>query len=165
MAKAQSGDVVARGTEDVALKLASAGPRDALVDPLPTDIIPDNEEKGYHVGEVRQPAEPVLHRSGDVTFESTGDDTDSKFSGTSLADLKAAHNEREASDPAYEGVLHVPDAELGETRPAAPDTSRGARAAAREETSTRSSGSVIGKLDAESKDAAAKVAAEDKSDK
>lgn len=111
--KDKATDEVARGNEDVALKLAQAGPRDALVDPQPGDIIPDNEEKGYHIGEVRQPAEPVLHRSGDVTFESEGE---SKFAGASIGDLKAAHNKREASDEAYAGVVHVPDADLGETR-------------------------------------------------
>lgn len=101
---------VARGQEDVTAALAArVGPRDALMDPQPTDIIPDNDEKGYHVGEIRQPAEPVLDRSGDVRFETIGDEP-SKFETGNLKALKAAHNEREASDEAYAGVLHQPDA-------------------------------------------------------
>jgi hypothetical protein len=87
---------VARGA-DVPLALASmstATTRDALLDPREGDIIPDVESKGYHVGEVRQPAEPVLTSDGAVHFES---DLDSKFEdgeGRSFIDvMKAAHNE------------------------------------------------------------------------
>lgn len=127
-------EVVARGQDEVTAELARrASPRDALLDPQPTDIIPDNDEKGYHVGEVRQPAEPVLTRGGDVRFESIADQP-SKFEDnpSSLKALKAAHNEREASDAAYAGITHVPDEDPALARPEAPQTSKAARAAARE---------------------------------
>ena len=39
--------------------LTGGGPRDALVDPMPGDIIPDLETKGLHTGIVAQPAQPV----------------------------------------------------------------------------------------------------------
>ena len=71
---------LARGAAEVALKLAEGSvTRDALQDPKDTDYIPDVDTKGYHVGEVRQPAEPVLHAGNVVTFESVGDG-ESKFS-------------------------------------------------------------------------------------
>ncbi len=101
-------EVVARGATDVALQLGGAPTRDALLDPRDGDIIPDNEEKGYHVGEVRQPAEPVLTRSGAVRFESTDAPGPSKFEGNSAADQKARSNAREAANPElYGGVEHV----------------------------------------------------------
>lgn len=92
---ASADDVVARGA-DVPLALAAAtGARDALLDPREGDYIPDNEEKGYHVGTERQPAEAVLTRGGDVRFESIASEP-SKFvdgQGESIIDkLKAAHN-------------------------------------------------------------------------
>lgn len=100
-------EVVARGAEDVALKLASGQTRDALLDPREGDIIPDNEEKGYHVGTERQPAEPVLTRSGAVRFESTdAAPGPSKFE--TAAEQKARSNAREAAQPdLYGGVEHV----------------------------------------------------------
>jgi hypothetical protein len=39
--------------------LSGGGPRDALVTPLPGDIIPELDTKGYHTGRVAQPAQPV----------------------------------------------------------------------------------------------------------
>ena len=100
-------EVVARGA-DVPLALAeNAGPRDALVDFNPdVDYVPDMEAKGYHVGTVRQPAEPVLTAGGDVHFESTDDAGESKFVGASgdLRSLKDFHNQREADDDRYAGV-------------------------------------------------------------
>lgn len=104
----KSTDVVARGGAEVAAALAAqTTTRDALVDPQPGDIIPDVESKGYHVGEVRQPAEPVLTRGGDVTFESLGDSGASKFPSTYAEDF-AKLDEKLAGDPAYAGVEHVP---------------------------------------------------------
>lgn len=93
-------EVVARGA-DVPLELArSATPRDALVDPREGDYVPDAAEKGYHVGIVRQPAEPVLTAGGDVHFESIADEP-SKFEGddgkTLIEKLKAAHNETDSA--------------------------------------------------------------------
>lgn len=65
--------VVARGA-DVPLRLAQSKiARDALVDPRDSDYIPDVAEKGYHVGTVRQPAEPVLMDDGSVKFETIDD--------------------------------------------------------------------------------------------
>lgn len=100
-------EVVARGA-DVPLALAaSTGPRDALVDPRDGDYVPDNDSKGYHVGQERQPAEPVLTAGGDVRFESTADQP-SKFEvepGKSLIDvLKAAHNEADSKADSTEHV-------------------------------------------------------------
>lgn len=90
---------VARGA-DVPLALASqpgATTRDALLDPQEGDIIPDIESKGYHVGQVRQPAEAVLMSDGDVHFES---DLPSKFEGEDgqsfIDKMKAAHNATDA---------------------------------------------------------------------
>jgi hypothetical protein len=98
-------EVVARGAEDVAIKLAS-GPRDALIDPQPGDYVPDNVEKGYHVGTVRQPADPVLGASGRVGFESIADEP-SKFESAKAQ--KARSNAREAANPdLYGGQEHVP---------------------------------------------------------
>ncbi len=98
-------EVVARGAADVALKLAEGSvTRDALLDPREGDYIPDNEEKGYHVGEVRQPAEPVLTAGGAVRFES---DLPSKFEGNSAKEQKARSNAREAANPElYGGNVH-----------------------------------------------------------
>lgn len=104
MAKNKASDEVARGA-DVPLALASTGPRDALLDPREGDIIPGLEEKGYHVGEVAQPAEPVLHRGGDVTFESLPEAPESKFDRNSFADLKKIHNAQEADRAS---VTHSP---------------------------------------------------------
>jgi hypothetical protein len=105
MATTSRDDVIARGA-DVPLELArTATARDALLDPQEGDIIPDNEEKGYHVGEVRQPAEPVLTRGGDVRFES---DQPSKFTG-SYAEQKAELDRREQESPElYGGNVHQP---------------------------------------------------------
>jgi hypothetical protein len=100
-------EIVARGADDVALKLGNGMTRDALVDPREGDYIPDNEEKGYHVGEVRQPAEPVLTRSGAVRYESVDSPGPSKFE--SPQDQKARSNAREAGSPdLYGGNVHVP---------------------------------------------------------
>jgi hypothetical protein len=97
-------EIVARGPEDVALKMA-AGPRDALVDPQPQDVMPD-PEKGNHVGMVRQPAEPVLTAGGVVGFESIADEP-SKFESAKAQ--KARSNAREAANPdLYGGQEHVP---------------------------------------------------------
>lgn len=103
---AKSGDEVARGA-DVPLALAGAGPRDALLDPQPHDIIPDAVEKGYHVGEVRQPAEPVLKRSGTVDFESLPGAGESKFTSSYAEDVRKL-DAATSSDPAYAGTVHVP---------------------------------------------------------
>ena len=130
-------DVIARGT-DVPLELArNAGPRDALVDPEPTDYVPDNEEKGYHVGQERQPAEPVLTRGGDVHFESIADQP-SKFEpdGVALIDkLKAQHNADDAArtdttlandvTTTREEALGLPPAEPAPARRSAPAESKG----------------------------------------
>lgn len=99
---------VARGSTDVALKLTeSAAPRDALVDPSPTDVVPGNEDKGYHVGTVRQPAEPVLDAAGTVHFESLPESGGSKFE--TAREQKDRSNAREAANPdLYGGDVHVP---------------------------------------------------------
>lgn len=101
-------EVVARGAADVALKLSQGSvTRDALIDPQPGDIIPDNEEKGYHVGTERQPAEPVLDAAGAVRFESTEEAGPSKFE--TAREQKDRSNAREAGNPdLYGGVLHTP---------------------------------------------------------
>ncbi len=99
-------EIVARGAADVALKLGNGQTRDALVDPQEGDYIPDVETKGYHVGEVRQPADIALTRGGQVVFESTSDAGPSKFE--SAADQKARSNAREAANPdLYGGDAHV----------------------------------------------------------
>jgi hypothetical protein len=101
-------EIVARGAADVALQLGGAPTRDALVDPREGDIIPDVESKGYHVGEVRQPADVALTRGGAVVFESKSDAGPSKFEGNSAADQKARSNAREAANPElYGGTPHV----------------------------------------------------------
>lgn len=73
---------------------ATAGPRDALLDPRDEDIIPDAEEKGYHSGLERQ-----------------GRESQSRFVRGSLEHLKAVHNAREeklhASKAGF-GREHVP---------------------------------------------------------
>ncbi len=103
--------VVARGA-DVPLVLAQqTGARDALVDPQDHDFIPGLEDKGYHVGEVRQPAEPVLFTGGAVAFETIGD-AESKFKGQSVplsyAEQVAANDkfQRDAGD-LYVGRVSV----------------------------------------------------------
>lgn len=111
---APTDDVVARGA-DVPLALSTPGPRDALLDPREGDIIPDLETKGLHVGEVAQPAEPVLHRGGDVTFESLPEAPESRFKPQSFADQKKANSEMQANDPAYAGRLFVGDGGTEET--------------------------------------------------
>lgn len=91
---------VARGADVPLALMANAAPRDALLDPREGDYVPDNEEKGYHVGVERQPAEPVLTAAGDVHFESLPEAGPSKFDvdGGDLIDkLKAAHNEADAA--------------------------------------------------------------------
>lgn len=158
MARGKATDEIARGSEDVALKLSTGGPRDALLDPREGDIIPDLEEKGYHVGEVAQPAEPVLHRGGDVTFESLPEAPESKFASSSFAEQKAANQALQASDSAYDGVVHVPDGDPALQRP---DDRRPVRAAAPAESTPRGRGAA--KLDSDSADVAAAQAAEDKS--
>jgi hypothetical protein len=96
---------VARGA-DVPLVLAQASQtRDALVDPQPGDYLGDTE-KGNHVGEVRQPAEPVLDSAGNVTFESIADEP-SKFARTYADDFEALE-EFVQGNPDYEGTAHVP---------------------------------------------------------
>lgn len=82
------------------------GPRDALIDDgkeHPEDYIPDVDSKGYHTGMVRQPAHLVANESGQpVGFSS---DHESKFAAQpTMADLKAHHNEVEASAEWNEGV-------------------------------------------------------------
>jgi hypothetical protein len=165
MAKTQNSaeDIVARGA-DVPLALATqATTRDALTDPREGDIIPDVDTKGYHVGEVRQPAEPVLTRGGDVQFESLGDTGPSKFP-SSYAEEQAAMDKRLSSDPAYAGTVHVPvhadpdtaDAAYRE-RLAADKPSRSSR-----DTGT-GRGNVASDLDSDSANVAGKQAREDKS--
>lgn len=161
----KDGDVVARGA-DVPLALSSAGPRDALLDPRETDIIPDLETKGLHVGEVAQPAEPVLHRGGDVTFESLPEAPESRFSGAlSFAEQKRLNSELQANDPAYAGRAFVGDAVEGDTRAGARRAP--ARATDATDAPARSSGSsgrsAADKLDDDSARVASKQAAEDKS--
>jgi hypothetical protein len=80
---------------DTPLVLSVPGPRDALVDPHPDDIVPDMEEKGYHAGLVRQPAAVLVEGGQVVGFESKGGQ--SKFEAGSLQAMKAAHNERDAN--------------------------------------------------------------------
>lgn len=93
---------VARGAE-VALKLtAQSTARDALVDPEPGDFVPGIEDKGYHVGNVRQPAEPVLTDDGAVHFESVGESA-SKF--PSYADQVKAVDKLVQGRPS---TMHVP---------------------------------------------------------
>lgn len=94
----------ARGSAEVALKLqGQAVTRDALLDPKPGDYIPDNETKGYHVGEVRQPAEIVLNEGAATPhFETIGDKA-SKF--PNFADQLAAVGEITKD---YEGSDHQP---------------------------------------------------------
>lgn len=80
---------------DAPLSLPVVGPRDALVTPEPQDYVPDIDEKGYHVGLVRQPADLVgTPEAGVQGFRSQGGE--SKFAFGSLAHLKAAHNDAEA---------------------------------------------------------------------
>jgi hypothetical protein len=77
------------------------GPRDALVDPRPGDIIPELDTKGYHVGIVPQPAAPVSVDGVTVAgFQSDGSH-ESRF--RSFRDLKAR------KDPADLGVAPSPD--------------------------------------------------------
>lgn len=157
MAREKS-DVIARGA-DVPLALTQTGPRDALLDPRDTDIIPDLHTKGLHVGEVAQPAEPVLHRGGDVTFESLPEAPESKFAGTlSFAEQKRLNSEYQADRPdLYGGRPVVLDEDTDEP-------TRQARATVREpaRTSTRSSGAAE-KLDDDSAKVASAQAADDKS--
>ena len=120
---------VARGA-DVSLVLAQQSQtRDALVDPRPGDIIPDNDEKGYHVGTVRQPAEPVLTADGAVHFESV-DGGASKFDTTYADDFKKL-DDAQQGDPLYAGTLHVPIASTPEETKAAEARARAARATAK----------------------------------
>lgn len=82
-------------------QIAGPGPRDALVDPNPVDFIPGVDEKGYHTGLVRQPAEPIVDGSGNLRgFRS---ETPSKFGYGSLRHLKDAHKDLD-SQPAYAGI-------------------------------------------------------------
>lgn len=103
---AGSKNVIARGASEVAGALASqAATRDALLDPQPDDFIPDVDDKGLHVGTVRQPAEPVLRAGGVVEYESTGSG-ESKFQ--TFADQVRANSawEQEQGD-LYEGRAAV----------------------------------------------------------
>lgn len=84
----------------------TVGPRDALLEPRETDIVPDLEEKGYHVGMVRQPADVVGVRGVPQGFRSATD-MPSRF--PSFREVKAAHNEREASQGDSFGVPASPD--------------------------------------------------------
>jgi hypothetical protein len=80
--------------------LSGGGPRDALVTPLPGDIIPELDTKGYHTGRVAQPAQPVsvdgVSVAGFVSSEPT------RF--PDFGDLKRAHR-----DEADLGVPAGPD--------------------------------------------------------
>lgn len=69
------------------------GPPDALIESqrTPSDIVPDMDTKGYHVGMVRQPVEPV---SGGFVSEHP-----SKFAAApTLREAQAYHNAVEQSD-------------------------------------------------------------------
>lgn len=166
MAKTQGAadEIVARGA-DVPLALASQSmTRDALVDPREGDIIPDVDTKGYHVGEVRQPAEPVLKRNGVVEFESLGDTGASKFA-SSYAEEQAAMDARLAADPAYAGTLHQPvfaDPEEAEKAYAARLKAQGTRSG-RASAASDTGGDVVDKLDDDSAKVAKAQAREDKS--
>lgn len=156
--------VVARGAEDVALKLqSSATTRDALLDPREGDIIPDIESKGYHVGDVRQPADPVLLANGVQTFESQGGV--SKFQ--TAADQKAIANAREAENPhLYGGDVHVPiSVDSGDiTGVGSAERLRARGIEVRDDApAPKSSKSAAKKLDADAADVAADQAADDKS--
>lgn len=164
---AHTTDEVARGAADVALKLSTGGPRDALLDPRDGDIIPDLAEKGYHLGEVAQPAEPVLHRSGAVTFESLAGAPESKFAGAmSFADQKAANQAVQAKDPAYKGVAHVPDGNpeyvAADDRLDSPTRPRRAAAPVQATPTSNLTGNSASKLDRDSARVASAQTAEDK---
>ena len=168
--KDKSTDEVARGAAVPAALAAQATTRDALLDPQPGDIIPDVETKGYHVGEVRQPAEPVLTRGGDVTFESLPEAGESKFVSSYAADFQAL-DDRTNADPAYAGVVHTPiegDPDRAEeqyaARRAAADRPA-SRGNARSGVSGDTAGTIIDDVDADSAKVARKQAAEDKADK
>lgn len=111
MAKSRD-NVIARGA-DVPLALAvAAGPRDAMIDPKEGDIVPGIDDKGLHVGMVRQPAEPVLRgatvASADVEFESTTD-RPSRFSDMTYAEQVKANSAWEAEQgDAYAGNVVQP---------------------------------------------------------
>jgi hypothetical protein len=85
------------------------GPPDALIeeDRTPYDVVPDLDEKGFHVGLVPQPASRIGTPENTRGFEATGERRSKFDNGADLASLKRAHNESEASDPRYEGVAHV----------------------------------------------------------
>lgn len=162
MAASKNTDEVARGA-DVALKLSQGGPRDALVDPLPGDYVPDLDSKGLHVGEVRQPAEPVLNRAGDVTFESVGDAGESKFAPTTYAEQVAANSAWEKGKSEYAGVEHRPIATAPADVEAAVRAARNAPAPRRASTA-RATGSGAGTaLEADANAVAGAQAAEDNS--
>lgn len=92
---------------DAPLAIAGVGgPRDALVDRQEGDIIPDFEEKGYHVGLVRQPAQ-VVGVGGRVQGFRAQADMPSRF--PTLRDTKAAHNARESKAGDSFGVAASPD--------------------------------------------------------
>jgi hypothetical protein len=115
---------------DVPLVLGAVNlPPDAATDP--DYAMPDAETKGYHTGEIRQPAEPVLEtRTGAVAFESVTEQP-SAFQRGSLAQMKAAHNDAEAGgiegEVEHRSITPYAD-ELGER--AANERRAAARAAA-----------------------------------
>lgn len=156
MATKKSGEI-ARGA-DVPLALANAGPRDALLDPRPGDYVPDLDTKGLHVGEVRQPAEPVLMRGGAVEFESKSDQP-SKFAASTYAAQLAANEAWEAKQgDLYAGRLHEPIATDQDAIDARVATLQKAPATVR---SSRTGSGSAGKLEADAADVAASQAAED----
>lgn len=103
--KSKTSDEVARGA-DVPLALAQTGARDALLDPREGDILPDLATKGMHVGEIAQPAEPVLHRGGDVTFESLPEAPESRFVAGTYAEQVARNDAEQRDDERFAGVEH-----------------------------------------------------------
>ena len=162
MAKNTPDEIVARGA-DVPLALATqATTRDALTDPRDGDIIPDVESKGYHVGTVRQPAEPVLKRNGTVEFESLPEAGESKFASDYAAE-QADMDKRLSSDPAYAGTPYIEvhaDPERAEAayKQRLSDQPRSSRA-----DSGKVAGNETDKLDADSARVAKSQAREDRS--
>lgn len=88
--------------------LSGGGPRDALVTPLPGDIIPDLETKGYHVGIVAQPAVPVTVDG--VTVAGFASTEPSRF--RSFADLKRAAHRDESDLGVMAGVDPSPSVRM-----------------------------------------------------
>jgi len=167
---AKPSDVVARGA-DVPLALAASGPRDALVDPRDGDIIPDVKDKGLHVGEVRQPAEPVLHAGGNVDFE-TKTNMPSRFAPTTYAEQVKANSAWEAEQgDLYAGreavAISVDDKDVAE-RKAALTKAQAAEAKSAPKAdveSDSSAGSIVEDLELDANAVADDQAAEDSADK